>query len=97
MEFSHAIPERTLKVLGGWAENVLGRSPLNGNYVTIAEHALMDPKRYQFMSKVWKASNPLPHRLVQLWNRIPALAKGISAGAAYGLAALTQNNCECSQ
>jgi RHS repeat-associated protein len=74
MEFSHWYPARW----GG------ARSLLNGNYVTTIEHALSDPFRYRFMPRAWKALNPLPNAIVQQWNRIPFIWKGIVGGATYG-------------
>jgi hypothetical protein len=86
MEFSHWIPTR----LGG------PRTILNGNYVTIIEHALSDPSRYRFMSRAWKALNPMPSTWVQQWERLPMVLKGAVGGTAYGAAGAEINGCECS-
>jgi RHS repeat-associated protein len=72
LEFSHWIPARAGGPSSIW----------NGNYVTVAEHALSDPYRYRFMSAAWKAENPMPNALVQQWNRIPEVYIGIAEGAA---------------
>jgi uncharacterized protein RhaS with RHS repeats len=70
LEFSHWIPARA----GG------PRSIFNGNYVSPTTHALSDPYRYQFMSKAWKAENPMPNVLSQQWTRLPDVYKGTGAG-----------------
>jgi RHS repeat-associated protein len=85
MEFSHWVPRR----FGG------ARSIFNGNYVTVAEHALSDPYRYRFMPRIWKAGNPLPNVLTQQWNRIPKVFKGAGAGAIAGSVSLLSTDCEC--
>lgn len=74
-EFSHWIPER----MGGI------RSLWNGNYISATEHALADPYRYRFMSKAWKAANPLPNTVVRQLQRIPNIYKGAIFGTGYGL------------
>jgi RHS repeat-associated protein len=81
LEFSHWIPSRW----GG------PRNLFNGNFVTTAQHALSDPYRYQFMTRMWKAANPMPSVLVQQWNRIPWFWRGIAAGGAYGGASIGGN------
>jgi RHS repeat-associated protein len=83
-EFSHWVPAR----LGG------SRSLANGNYVSIAEHALSDPYRYRFMPRVWKSNNPLPNIVSQQWSRIPNVYKGIAAGTVVGASQIA-NQCEC--
>ncbi|MGI9302296.1 MAG: RHS repeat-associated core domain-containing protein [Gammaproteobacteria bacterium] len=87
MEFSHWIPAR----IGG------PRTIANGNYVTTATHALSDPFRYRFMSRAWKASNPMPNRLNQQWVRLPDVYKGAAAGGSYGTAGAALSDCECRQ
>ena len=82
MEFSHWIPKRS----GG------PTSIFNGNYVSIEEHALSDPYRYQFMPRAWKDVNPLPPTITQQWNRIPNIYKGTVAGVTS--AAVTSGNPE---
>jgi hypothetical protein len=72
-EFSHWIPAR----LGG------PRTVLNGNYVSVAEHALSDPSRYRFMPRVWKEANPLPGAVTQQLNRVPSVLTGTGIGAAW--------------
>ena len=87
-EFSHWVPARA----GG------ARSLWNGNNVTTVDHALSDPHRYRFMSRAWKAENPLPNMARQQWVRVPNVYKGAAAGAAYGAAgAALSNNCGCSR
>jgi len=71
-EFSHWIPARH----GG------SRSILNGNYVSAETHALSDPFRYRFMSRAWKAQNPMPSVAVQQVVRVPNTLKGAAAGGA---------------
>jgi hypothetical protein len=78
LEFSHWIPARW----GG------ARSLWNGKYVTATQHALMDPFRYKFMPAAWKAVNPMPNFLVQMWNRLPAWTYGLMGGTAYGTGSL---------
>jgi hypothetical protein len=34
-------------------------SKLNGHYTSTMDHALNDPGRHSFMSKAWKAANPI--------------------------------------
>lgn len=85
MEFSHWIPKR----LGG------PRSMLNGNYVTIAEHALSDPYRYRFMPRFWKSLNPMPNAAIQQWARIPTVYKGVAVGAGIGSFSMMNSSCEC--
>ena len=80
-EFSHWIPNR----FGG------ARSLWNGNYVTTAEHALSDPYRYRFMSREWKAENPLPNQFIQQWERIPNVYKGAAAGGSIGASSIINN------
>lgn len=84
-EFSHWIPNR----MGG------PRSAWNGNYVPTATHALSDPYRYRFMSRVWKAENPMPNQAWQQWTRIPNVYKGAAAGGAAGVAGAAQSGCVC--
>jgi len=74
MEFSHWIPARS----GG------SRSILNGNYVSTETHAFSDPYRYRFMSRAWKAENPMPSIASQQWTRVPNIYKGATAGGIYG-------------
>ena len=71
-EFSHWIPAR----MGG------PRTILNGNYVSVAEHALSDPSRYRFMPRAWKEANPLPGVLARQLARIPNLLTGTVFGSA---------------
>ncbi len=85
LEFSHWIPKR----FGG------ARSLWNGNYVSIAEHALSDPYRYRFMPRIWKSLNPLPNMVVQQWNRIPKVYKGVAGGATLGTIPMMNQACEC--
>jgi hypothetical protein len=73
-EFSHWIPAR----LGG------PRTVLNGNYVSVAEHALSDPSRYRFMPRVWKEANPLSGAATRQLNRVPNVLAGTAIGAAWG-------------
>jgi len=80
-ELSHWIPAR----MGG------SRSLWNGNYVTKAEHALSDPYRYRFMSRIWKAENPMPNVISQQWKRLPNSILGTGAGAGYGGASISIN------
>lgn len=80
IEFSHAVPRNALMKLGLGE----GRSLLNGNYVSVVEHALNDPARYRFMPSAWKAMNPINPIWQRAWNRVPFLLKGTAAGAAYG-------------
>lgn len=84
-EFSHWIPNR----MGG------ARSKWNGNFVEKELHALSDPYRYRFMSKIWKAENPMPNRIWQQWVRIPYVYKGGAAAGALG--AGISSKCGCSQ
>jgi hypothetical protein len=85
-EFSHWIPDR----FGG------PRSLWNGNWTTIAEHALNDPFRYRFMPAAWKALNPMNPTWLQQLNRIPLLITGTAAGAGVGGAgAIAGANCGC--
>jgi len=80
-EFSHWIPARW----GG------PRTIFNGNYVSARTHALSDPWRYRFMSKAWKAENPLPSHAWQQVVRIPNVYKGIAVGLGSGLGSLALN------
>jgi hypothetical protein len=65
-EFSHWIPDRVLKQSGSdFLRNTFGRSRLNGNYVTAAEHALNDPYRYQLMPRAWKEANRINSAVVR--------------------------------
>jgi len=83
LEFSHFIPAR----MGG------ARSIWNGNFVSTATHALSDPYRYRFMSRTWKAANPMPSRAKQLWVRTPNTAKGTVAGASAAATGLAKAGC----
>jgi RHS repeat-associated protein len=76
LEFSHWIPARS----GG------SRSILNGNFVTTETHALSDPYRYRFMSRAWKAENPMPSTVSQQLTRIPNIYNGAATGGVYGAA-----------
>ena len=88
--FSHWIPDRTLKKFG--LENSrLGKSILNGNYVTPARHYYHDPHA---VMKGWTHVNNPKLRHVPKWNpvrrqfdRIPNVYK---KGAAYGAAGKTE-------
>jgi RHS repeat-associated protein len=85
LEYSHWIPDRTLKAVGNeWLRNGFGRSVANGNYVPTATHALSDPYRYQFMSAAFKEANAMPSVLSQQWTRLPEVYKWGAAGAAAG-------------
>jgi RHS repeat-associated protein len=85
-EFSHWIPDR----MGG------PRILENGNWTSIAEHALNDPSRYRFMSAAWKALNPMNPAWLQQLNRIPLLLGGAAAGGAWGGAgAMVGRGCGC--
>jgi RHS repeat-associated protein len=84
-EFSHWIPSRW----GG------PRTLWNGNYVSRATHALSDPYRYRFMSRAWKAQNPLPNALVRQWVRVPRVYKGASAGVIYSGGGRAATGCSC--
>jgi hypothetical protein len=84
-EFSHWIPNR----MGG------PRSIWNGNFVSREVHALSDPYRYRFMSRLWKSENPMPSVLNQQWVRLPNAYKGAGAGASYGAAGAALSGCEC--
>ena len=77
LEFSHWVPARAGGPVSIW----------NGNYVPIATHALSDPSRYRFMSKAWKAENPMPNALWQQWTRTPDVYKGVGAATAVSGAA----------
>jgi len=81
-EFSHWIPDR----MGG------PRSILNGNWVSIAEHAVNDPFRYKFMPAAFKALNAMNPAALQQWNRIPLLLKGIAVGAAFADASASRGS-----
>ena len=85
LEFSHWIPKR----FGG------PRSMWNGNFVSIAQHALSDPYRYRFMPRFWKSNNPLPNAAIQQWKRVPNVFKGGAAGATVGAALLNNQQCGC--
>jgi len=85
-EFSHWIPNR----MGG------PRILENGNWTSIAEHALNDPFRYKFMPAAWKALNPINPAWLQQFNRIPLLLKGAAAGGALGgVGAMAGRSCDC--
>ena len=84
-EFSHWIPSR----LGGPA------SIWNGNYVSIATHAVSDPYRYKFMPRVWKAANPPMGTAMSQWTRFPNVYKGAVTGAAVGSGGAGMAGCEC--
>jgi RHS repeat-associated protein len=85
-EFSHWLPDR----MGG------PRILENGNWTSIAEHALNDPFRYRFMSAAWKAANPINPAWLQQLNRIPLLLEGAAAGGAWGGAgAMAGRSCGC--
>lgn len=85
-EFSHWIPNRLGGPVTKW----------NGNYVTRWVHALSDSHRYRFMTRAWRAENPMPGMLWQQWTRFPNVYKGAGAGAAAGGAGAAMNNdCTC--
>ncbi|OHB45977.1 MAG: hypothetical protein A2Y13_00955 [Planctomycetes bacterium GWC2_45_44] len=86
-EFSHWLPERMGGIRNLW----------NGNYVSVTEHALTDPYRYRFMSKTWKAANPLPNVIVRQLQRIPNVYKGILIGTGYGLSSKYLNSKSCKE
>lgn len=96
-EFSHAIPDRVLKqapkTVLNLVRNTLGKSKLNGNYVTRMEHMLNDPYRYRFMPRVDKLLNPINPAIQRYWNRIPNLLKGTGLGL-FGLGQ-NDNDCGC--
>lgn len=88
MEFSHWVPTRFGRAIGGrlgrWIES---QSLWNGNYVTREVHALSDPCRYRFMREAWKrATNKrrVYGLLRQQWVRLPRALKGLGAGAFLG-------------
>jgi len=56
-------------------------SRLNGQYMSIADHALNDPYRYKMMYAGWKAANPINPVWLQQLNRIPPWIKWATAGA----------------
>jgi RHS repeat-associated protein len=61
------------------APDWLKNSALNIKWMRGSEHAMADPARYRFVKKWWKAQNPLPHPLVQFWNRTPGYVQGAPA------------------
>jgi uncharacterized protein RhaS with RHS repeats len=92
-QFSHYIPDRTLKKTGSnFIRNTFGRSRLNGNFVPKNFHALADPKAYQFMSKTWKSANPIMNPAMRQIHRIPNVYKGAAAGFLYGIGSMEMND-----
>ncbi|THJ12981.1 MAG: RHS repeat-associated core domain-containing protein [Nitrospira sp. CG24C] len=85
-EWSHWIPSRysnpASKHYKGLPEG-LTENPLNGNYRSIAEHAMNDIFRARGMGREFMETQMNPF-LLQQWNRLPDWMKGL------GLAGLTQ-------
>jgi len=71
VEFSHWIPAR----FGG------GRSLLNGNYVSPAQHYLHDPFRYP---SGWRSLGDRYPAVLRQLDRIPNVIKGGAVGGAVG-------------
>ncbi|MBI9074557.1 MAG: RHS domain-containing protein [Desulfatibacillum sp.] len=84
LEFSHWIPAR----MNG------PRSLLNGNYVTIAKHALSDPHRWDFLPKIWRNSRQQAGTLAKHFIRFPNTLKGVVTGALYGGTSSAVNNAQ---
>ncbi len=86
IEFSHWVPRRILKqtVFNNLAKS---KTVFNGNFVTKEFHALTDPFRYQFMSKVWKSNlgNQIYHPALRQIGRVPFVYYGLSTGTAWGI------------
>jgi hypothetical protein len=92
-EFSHWIPDRTLKRTGNdFVRNTFGRSRLNGNYVTPQRHYQHDPYRYP---RGWRDMGPRYNPVRQQYDRIPNSIKGGAAGAGYGAAGNAANRPDC--
>jgi hypothetical protein len=69
---------------GSAIRNGVGQSRFNGNYATVAEHALNDPYRYRFMPGAWKEANSINPVWKRTMFRTPKSWIGAGAGAAYG-------------
>jgi RHS repeat-associated protein len=91
-EFSHFIPNRYLKSLGGWARKRFGRSRLNGNYVSPWRHYKHDPFRYPPGYAGW---GPKWNPVAQLLDRVPRALLGPAAGAGLMAASAGSDDCEC--
>lgn len=83
-EFSHWVPNRIVKKILARAPRCvkgLGRSKLNGNFVTPARHFLHDAYRYP---KGCRELGSKWHPILQQIDRVPRLIYGSAAGAGWG-------------
>lgn len=112
-EWSHWIPDRYIrkfsvsgkttnkhyrpnvdKYLGGFV-----KSRFNGNFVSKETHALTDAYRYKFMSRTWKASNPMMNTVSQQVLRTPGWipGSGLIGGRIYDGVTSDNSNCGCGE
>jgi len=75
--------------LAAWLPDAVVNGRWNRKFMWQTQHALADPRAYQFMPATWKASNPLPGPAMRLWARMPIRHRiyagvGISGGLGYG-------------
>ena len=105
LEFSHAIPDRTLRRIanylrnnwgghrgrraGRFVEKTFGKSRFNGNYVNPARHVAHDFHRN---FKGGNARLSTMHIVPRIIDRIPRIYEGVGGAAAYGAAA---GGCNC--
>jgi RHS repeat-associated protein len=93
VERAHFVPNR-------WIPDSLkgvGWSKWNTKLMWGSDHALADPKRYQFMRRWWKANNPMPHGVSRFFNSIPERLQVLGLGSVYGAgrAANTSRDPDC--
>ncbi len=92
-EFSHWIPDRTLKKTGSkWLRNTFGNSKFNGNYVYSPRHFMHDPLRFLKGTnkgmKTWSKS-------MQQADRVPRVYYGLGVGGGAGAVANMGESCGC--
>jgi RHS repeat-associated protein len=86
MQFSHFIPGRAL-TWSSWA-SWLGRTRLNGNFVSQGVHAVSDPWAWRFLQfPLKRTATMLPVPIwTRLWMRLPNFPSGVAMGGLGGFA-----------
>ncbi|EJG0471906.1 RHS repeat protein [Vibrio parahaemolyticus] len=112
-EWSHWIPDRYIRKFSVSGKTInkhykpnvdkyLGsfvKSRFNGNFVSKETHALTDSYRYKFMSRTWKASNPMMNPVFQQALRTPGWIPGggVMGGRIYDGVTSDNSNCGCGE
>jgi RHS repeat-associated protein len=92
LEFSHWVPSRLLQNLSSFWRNRVGKSRLNGNFVSAWRHFKHDP--FRFPPGWQQMGNKFPTAIQQL-DRIPWVFKLAVAGGAWGGSSMWLGSSDC--